>query len=273
MERYRLTPAPIVNDAQKLMALQNFFAFGHTIYQFTLLQTAALNSMSSEYLKILPLINRINDNSNKLILSKITKQEGYRFAGVLQDSLDELAHACEKYFGLVPPMFQQRSYSDVRAAFIATPLINTQHAFEQLVIHRNNDSLLKIQLADCRDPANFGALDVFKKQLAEFLLNLGRHRDDPVVSVSKKFKWGLPNFVISAPDMIVLREKLLTKIDEAQLVRTQKEDEHKQINRAFLESKYLPKISIKTGPKFLRLWQMESPNFRNPEARINTLRN
>ena len=28
-------------------------------------------------------------------------------------------------------------------------------------------------------------------------------------------KWGSPNFVISAPDMIVVREKLLTKIDEA----------------------------------------------------------
>ena len=135
LERYRLTPDPIISDDQKLTALQNFFTFGHAIYQFTLLQTAALNSMSTEYLKILPFINRINDNSNKLILSKITKQEGYRFAGVLQDSLDELAHACEKYFGLVPPMFQQRSYSDVRAAFIAIPLINTQQDFEQLVIH------------------------------------------------------------------------------------------------------------------------------------------
>ena len=169
---------------------------------------------------------------------------------------------------------------------------------------------------------NFGALDVFKKQLTEFLLNLSRHWDDPVVSVSKKLenradaacvciarveatlllsdpnlvslrclndelcylnkyyteqssytKWGPPNFVISAQDMIVLREKLLTKIDEAQSVRTQKEDEHKQINRAFLESKSQPKISIKTWPKFLRVWQMESPNFRNPEARINALWN
>ena len=129
----------------------------------------------------------------------------------------------------------------MRAAFIATPLVNTPH---DLFFHKNNGTLHNVQLADCRDPANFGALDGFKKQLADFLLNLSRHRDDPVVSVSKKFKWGLPNFVISAPDMIVLREKLLTKIDEAQLVRTQKDDEHKQINRAFLESKYLLKISI-----------------------------
>ena len=59
----------------------------------------------------------------------------------------------------------------------------------------------------------------------------------------------------------------------AQSVRTQIEDEHKQLNKAFLESKLLPKISVKTWPKFLRVWQLESPNFRNPEARINTLRN
>ena len=45
-----------------------------------------------------------------------------------------------------------------------------------------------VQLADCRDPANFGTLDGFKKQLADFLLNLSRHRDDPVVSVSKKLE-------------------------------------------------------------------------------------
>ena len=131
-----------------------------------------------------------------------------------------------------------------------------------------------VQLADCRDPANFGALDGFKKQLADFLLNLIRHQDDPVVSVSKKLenraeaaraciarveaillvsdpnlvslrclndklsdlnefyteqssflKWGPQNFVISAPDMIVLREKLLTKINKAQSVKTQKDDE------------------------------------------------
>ena len=52
--------------------------------------------------------------------------------------------------------------------------------------------------------------------------------------------------MISAPDMIKLREKLLTKIDEAQSVRTQIEDEHKQINIAFLESKSMPKILVKT---------------------------
>ena len=127
-------------------------------------------------------------------------------------------------------------------------------------MHKNNNALLNVLLEDCRDPSNFGELDNFKKQLAEFLLNLSRHRDDTVVSVSKKLKnrveaaracisrveetlllsdpnlvslkclndelsdlnqfyteqssyvkWGLPSFVISAPDMIKLRERLLTK--------------------------------------------------------------
>ena len=167
----------------------------------------------------------------------------------------------------------------MRAAFIATPLVNTPH---DLFFHKNNGTLHNVQLADCRDPANFGALDKFKKQLADFLLNLSRHRDDPVVSVSKKLenraeaaraciarvesillvtdpnlvslrclndkltdlnrfyteqssflKWGLPSFVISAPDMTVLREKLLTKIDVVQYVKTQKHYEYKQLNRAF----------------------------------------
>ena len=108
-----------------------------------------------------------------------------------------------------------------------------------------------------------------------FLLNLSRHRDDPVVSVAKKLenraeaaracisrveealllsepnlvslkclndelsdlsrfyteqssyvKWGPPSFVISASEMTKLREKLLTKIDIAQSVRSQLEDEH-----------------------------------------------
>ena len=57
-------------------------------------------------------------------------------------------------------------------------------------------------------------------------------------------KWAPPSFVILAADMTVLREKLLTKIDVAQSLKTQKDDEYKQLNRAFLESKTLPKISI-----------------------------
>ena len=90
LERYRLSVDPIVEDDQKLMALLNFFAFGHTVFQFTLLQNAALNTLTVEYLKIIPVINRINDNSNKLILSKISKQDGYRFASQVQDAIDKL---------------------------------------------------------------------------------------------------------------------------------------------------------------------------------------
>ena len=131
------------------MALQIFFDFGHTVYQFTFLQTAALNSMSAEYLKILPLINKINDNSNKLILSKISKGEGYLFAATLQDSLDELARVCEKFYGLVPPIFQERNYADVRAVFIATPLVDVDLDFEQLLVHKNNNTLLNVNLAEC----------------------------------------------------------------------------------------------------------------------------
>ena len=55
--------------------------------------------------------------------------------------------------------------------------------------------------------------------------------------------------------------------------KRKKHHEYKQLNQAFLESKSLPKISVKTWRKFLRIWQVESPNFRNPEARINALRN
>ena len=70
-----------------------------------------------------------------------------------------------------------------------------------------------------------------------------------------------------------MRERLLTKIDSAQSLRSQQEDQHRQLNKNFFESKQLPKISIKTWLKFLRVWELESPNFRNTEARLNALRN
>ena len=70
--------------------------------------------MCEEYLKILPLVNKIDDYSNKLILSKISKEEGYLFASDLQDVIDELARACDKYYGLRPPAIQVRTYADVR---------------------------------------------------------------------------------------------------------------------------------------------------------------
>ena len=76
LERYRTTAERIENDDQKITALLNYFDFGQKIYQFTFLKTASLNTM---YLRILPLVNKIDDYSNKLILSKISKEEGYFF--------------------------------------------------------------------------------------------------------------------------------------------------------------------------------------------------
>ena len=99
LERYRFGAGPITEDDQKLTALQNFFAFGHKIFQFSLLKNAALNSMVNEYLRIIPNINKINANSNRLILSKISKQDGYVFVEQVQDFLDELSLACERYCG------------------------------------------------------------------------------------------------------------------------------------------------------------------------------
>ena len=47
-------------------------------------------------------------------------------------------------------------------------------------------------------------------------------------SVQSSFlKWAQPTFVISAAEMISLRESLLSKIDAAQSHKTQKEDEFK----------------------------------------------
>ena len=79
--------------------------------------------------------------------------------------------------------------------------------------------------------------------------------------------------MLSVVEMTDLREKLLTKIDVAHAVKNQRDDEYKVLNRTFLESKSLPKITIKTWPKFLRIWHAESHNFRSSESRINALRN
>ena len=73
--------------------------------------------------------------------------------------------------------------------------------------------------------------------------------------------------------MADLRQKLLSKIEEAQIAKSQREDEFKIINRSFLESKTLPKITQKTWYKFLKVWHAESHNFRSKESRINALKN
>ena len=60
--------------------------------------------------------------------------------------------------------------------------------FEELLEHKNNNTLINVSLTECRVPTNFGVLENYKKSLATFLLNLSRHKDDPVVSVSKKLE-------------------------------------------------------------------------------------
>ena len=85
LERYRTTADRVETDDQKITALLNYFDFGTQIYQFDFLKTASLNSMCTEYLRTLPLINKIDDFSNKLIFSKISKADAYTFASELQD--------------------------------------------------------------------------------------------------------------------------------------------------------------------------------------------
>ena len=88
---------------------------------------------------------------------------------------------------------------------------------------------------------------------------------------SNYIEWETPSFVLSAEEMTDLREKLLTKIDVAQAVKNQRDDEYKVLNRSFLESKTLPKITSKSWPTFLMVWHAESHNFRSKESRINAV--
>ena len=72
--------------------------------------------------------------------------------------------------------------------------------------------------------------------------------------------------------MADLRQRLLTKIEEAQIAKSQREDEFRIINKSFLESKVLPKITPKTWHKFLKVWHQESHNLKSKESRINALK-
>ena len=76
----------------------------------------------------------------------------------------------------------------MRGPFVATPVVVVPNDFEQLVTHKNNGTLHNVKHVYCRDPSNFRSLDGFKKQLADFLVNLSRNKDDLVVSVSKKLE-------------------------------------------------------------------------------------
>ena len=85
--------------------------------------------------------------------------------------------------------------------------------FDQLVTHRKGDTLHNIKIQDCRDPTNFGALEDFRKQLYGFLVNLSRHRDDPVISLRKK----LENRVDAASNC-VNRVKAILDVSEPNLI-------------------------------------------------------
>ena len=79
-------------------------------------------------------------------------------------------------------------------------------------------------------------------------------------------------FVISAEEMNILREKLLSKIDSVQRLKSEKEEKFKQLNKNFFQFEVFPKVTAKSWPKFLCIWQIESPNFHSSEAHINVLR-
>ena len=104
--RYRVSQAPLVEDPDKYVALLNFFQFGHQIFQHSILHTAALLRMTDEYLKIYPEINKITDFNNRLIMSDITKAEGYTFGKNCQSDINALGEASKKFYELVLPVFE-----------------------------------------------------------------------------------------------------------------------------------------------------------------------
>ena len=77
----------------------------------------------------------MDDMSNKLILSKISKAEAYTFASQLQDALDALGEACVKYYSRRAPEFQNRVYAAMREVFVGPALIDVGHSFEDLLQH------------------------------------------------------------------------------------------------------------------------------------------
>ena len=78
--------------------------------------------MTDEFLRIYPEINKITDYNNRLIMSSITKQDGYTFGRGCQEDIDSLGEACMKYYELVLPVFEGRDFLDIRGAFIDTYL-------------------------------------------------------------------------------------------------------------------------------------------------------
>ena len=130
--RYRIDPTPLVEANDQYLALLNYFQYGRQILQHAILHSAALRQMVDRYLEIFPKINQISDYSNRLIMSEVTKNEGYDFAKECQSDLKNLAEACRKFFQLVIPVFGGRSYEEVRGVFINVPLEDVPEDFEKI---------------------------------------------------------------------------------------------------------------------------------------------
>merc|ERR1712089_23692 len=81
-----------------------------------------------------------------------------------------------------------------------------------------------------------------------------------------------PDFVISTQEMGELKRKLLLKIDEVQMVKTQREEEVKIMSKSFLESKTLPKISARNWHRFLKVWSQEKHNLKTVESKLNAIK-
>merc|ERR1712215_351569 len=101
--------APLCNQA-----LLNFFQFGREILQHARLHSGALKKMVDGYVVLIPKVNMINDFSNQLIMSEVTKNQAYDFAKDCQASLKTLAEACRAFYQLIVPVFRGRSFEEVR---------------------------------------------------------------------------------------------------------------------------------------------------------------
>ena len=86
LQQYRVGPEVIVCDDQKLLAIQKCFSFGQKVCQFTYLRSSAINAVVVEYFHLGPPINCMDNFSNRLVLSKITKEEAYNYASEVQDA-------------------------------------------------------------------------------------------------------------------------------------------------------------------------------------------
>ena len=144
--RYRIDPTPLVEPNDQFLALLNYFQYGRQILQHAILHSAALRQMVDRYVELFPKINQISDFSNRLIMSDVTKNQGYDFAKDCQADLKSLAEACRKFYQLVIPVFRGRSFEEVRSVFINLPLEHVPEDFERLAELSEANSLHSVAL-------------------------------------------------------------------------------------------------------------------------------